>query len=340
MCSFQNTIRDLELYFNTKTLQVQAKASSEVKNKLHDIFNSRNRPVQDNGREGDEGGSEENVDFLNSDERNFTLSEMSNTFSVVSPDEQEDSLPRTHTEVLPVSCVCKVEIAKLWNAIDKLNSQLLPQEKQELNQYRVKCVLYEDKIKKLEEEKANLLEGLRILSTESNFHSQVAPERVNDFHLSTKKTIASNQGADEGQLAPSKTKETMASNQPKRAVHGQQAKHSLSISSFGTASRRKQNVASVPETTPVEHVADQSVDAERKPITVICGDSIVKNVRGWELSGAANKVVVKSSSGATTSDMEDYLKPIIRKEPENVILHVGTNDLKSAQSPQQVAETA
>jgi len=36
--------------------------------------------------------------------------------------------------------------------------------------------------------------------------------------------------------------------------------------------------------------------------------------------------------------MEDYLKPIIRKEPENVILHVGTNDLKSTQSPQQVAE--
>ena len=219
----------LNFYFNTKTLQVQAKASSEVKNKLHDIFNSRNRPVQDNGREGDEGGSEENVDFLNSDERNFTLSEMSNTFSVVSPDEQEDSLPRTHTEVLPVSCVCKIEIAKLWNAIDKLNSQLLPQEKQELieqelNRYRVKCVLYEDKIKKLEEEKANLLEALRILSTESNFHSQVAPERVDDFHLSTKKTIASNQGADEGQLAPSKTKETMVSNQPKRAVHGQQAK--------------------------------------------------------------------------------------------------------------------
>ena len=46
------------------------------------------------------------------------------------------------------------------------------------------------------------------------------------------------------------------------------------------------------------------------------------------LSNANNHVVVKSFSGATTSDMEDYLKPIVRREPEEIILHVGTNDLK------------
>lgn len=78
--------------------------------------------------------------------------------------------------------------------------------------------------------------------------------------------------------------------------------------------------------------------AERKAVTVVCGDSIVQNVRGWKLS-RSNKVVVKSFSGATTSDMEDYLKPIIRKCPESLILHVGTNDLLSIQTPQQIAES-
>ena len=62
----------------------------------------------------------------------------------------------------------------------------------------------------------------------------------------------------------------------------------------------------------------------KKPVTVIVGDSMVKNVRGWELSNPIKKVIVKSFSGATTEDMEDYLKPVLRKEPGNLILHVGT----------------
>ena len=48
---------------------------------------------------------------------------------------------------------------------------------------------------------------------------------------------------------------------------------------------------------------------------------------------------MKSFSGATTSDKEDYLKPITRKCPESLILHVGTNDLLSIQTPQQIAES-
>ena len=66
----------------------------------------------------------------------------------------------------------------------------------------------------------------------------------------------------------------------------------------------------------------------KKPITVIAGDSMVQNIRGWDLSDS-HKVVVKHFSGATTEDMDDYLKPILRKRPDNLILHCGTNDLKS-----------
>jgi lysophospholipase L1-like esterase len=60
-------------------------------------------------------------------------------------------------------------------------------------------------------------------------------------------------------------------------------------------------------------------------------------LQGWRLSDTNNHVVVKSFAGATIEDMEDYLKPIIRKRPESIILHVGTNDLKNL-SPKQVAE--
>ena len=35
--------------------------------------------------------------------------------------------------------------------------------------------------------------------------------------------------------------------------------------------------------------------------------------------------------------MEDFIKPILRKEPDNIIIHVGTNDVK-AQEPRLTAE--
>ena len=65
----------------------------------------------------------------------------------------------------------------------------------------------------------------------------------------------------------------------------------------------------------------------KKKFTAVLGDSIIKNLQGWRLSDDNNHVVVKSFAGANCTDMEDYLKPGVRKEPENIILHVGTNDI-------------
>ena len=66
----------------------------------------------------------------------------------------------------------------------------------------------------------------------------------------------------------------------------------------------------------------------RNAVTVIAGDSIIQNIRGWSLS-KTNKVVVKPFPGARTEDMEDFIKPILRKDPENIIIHAGTNDVNS-----------
>ena len=74
----------------------------------------------------------------------------------------------------------------------------------------------------------------------------------------------------------------------------------------------------------------------RKPVAVIAGDSIIQNIRGWSLS-KTNKVVVKSFPGATSEDMEDYIKPILRKDPGNIIIHVGTKDVNSKE-PRLTAE--
>ena len=75
----------------------------------------------------------------------------------------------------------------------------------------------------------------------------------------------------------------------------------------------------------------------KKNVTAVVGDSMVKNLQGWRLSTEENHVVVKSFAGATSSDMEDYVKPVIRKETHKLIVHVGTNDLKKL-PPNRVAE--
>ena len=48
-------------------------------------------------------------------------------------------------------------------------------------------------------------------------------------------------------------------------------------------------------------------------------------------------MVVKPFPGSTTEDMEDFIKSILRKDPENIINHVGTNDVNSKE-PRFTAE--
>ena len=67
---------------------------------------------------------------------------------------------------------------------------------------------------------------------------------------------------------------------------------------------------------------------DSRKLIFIAGDSIVQHVHGWELSNNKQRVAVKSFSGSKTEDMKDYLKPLIRKKPDEIILHVGTNDVK------------
>ena len=81
----------------------------------------------------------------------------------------------------------------------------------------------------------------------------------------------------------------------------------------------------------VTHKAVKSPIASKsddRRLVFIAGDSIVQHVHGWELSDAKQRVAVKSFSGSKTEDMADYLKPLMRKTPDAIIVHVGTNDVK------------
>ena len=72
----------------------------------------------------------------------------------------------------------------------------------------------------------------------------------------------------------------------------------------------------------------------------IIGDSMVKKIDGYLLTSSVNHkyiVKVRPFLSAKTIDMLDYIKPTKRDfNPDVYLLHVGTNDLSSDNSPEQI----
>lgn len=63
---------------------------------------------------------------------------------------------------------------------------------------------------------------------------------------------------------------------------------------------------------------------------------MIKNIHGGKSSREAH-LTLRSFSGSTVDDMIDFVRPFIRRKPDELILHIGTNDLKD-EEPQQVAK--
>ncbi len=78
----------------------------------------------------------------------------------------------------------------------------------------------------------------------------------------------------------------------------------------------------------------------KKKTVVVAGDSIVKDLIGGKMSkdDPNHFYVVKPFPGATLEDMKDFIKPLTRKKPDKLILHVGTNNLKH-NPPSEIAES-
>ena len=66
---------------------------------------------------------------------------------------------------------------------------------------------------------------------------------------------------------------------------------------------------------------------------IIAGDSILKHLNAHKMSKDNNKVKVATFPGCTIRDMRDHIKPILRKKPDQLIIHVGTNSLRESESP-------
>ena len=74
-------------------------------------------------------------------------------------------------------------------------------------------------------------------------------------------------------------------------------------------------------------INSKAVDVKWPKGTVaIVGDSIMSGIREELLKTDKHNVKVRFFRGGTIEDMEDNIKPVLKREPDYIILHVGTNN--------------
>ena len=81
----------------------------------------------------------------------------------------------------------------------------------------------------------------------------------------------------------------------------------------------------------------EQIQSIRRKEIIIPGDSILKQLQGHKMSGDS-RVKVSSFPGCTTLDMKDNIKPLLRRNPDEITIHVGTNNLRSCDTPRTCAE--
>ena len=77
----------------------------------------------------------------------------------------------------------------------------------------------------------------------------------------------------------------------------------------------------------------------KRNITIL-GDSLIKDIKAFKMKqglSSKEKVFIKSFAGAKNECMSDYITPSLKYKPDVIILHCGTNDLRSEKSTEDIA---
>ena len=85
---------------------------------------------------------------------------------------------------------------------------------------------------------------------------------------------------------------------------------------------------------------NKDVTNKRRSVTIM-GDSMIKDIEGYKMKKALNNktnVYVKCFPGASIEDMHSYAKPTTRHDPNLIIIHCGTNDLRKEKTAAVIAD--
>ena len=117
-------------------------------------------------------------------------------------------------------------------------------------------------------------------------------------------------------------------------LNQQRLKMEIKVIKRQATSKPKSQGVHQPREQNQENGPKQTKPKSRKRITIV-SDSMLNGIFDVG-SQKDHKVQVKRHPGATTRDIVDYVRPVIRKKPDCIIIHAGTNDLASQEKPDTI----
>ena len=82
----------------------------------------------------------------------------------------------------------------------------------------------------------------------------------------------------------------------------------------------------------------QKEHSNKKQDIIVAGDSMLNNIEDrFNLNTKNANVSIRAFPGSTIEDFQDYVAPLARKKPDALIVHIGTNNVRS-DTPKQVTE--
>ncbi|XP_048587463.1 uncharacterized protein LOC125570206 [Nematostella vectensis] len=242
--------------------------------------------------------------------------------TTIAADLPSSSSSSSTTQVKPVdyidlednsTCSCQLIVANLKSQFDEIKENNKLRAHLSSIQSEISYAKEENKI--LTQERDSLIFALQIVSREASQANQCHSTN----NTCSEPTIVSNQDK------PTPQEQWSTANTNKKSKKKKNKRSSIEV----------ENSKSEPE-PPLVKVLDTSSETgvnKQKSIPVVCaivGDSIVKRIQGTEVGKkVGHRVIVKGIPGATISDMEHYVKPTLERNPTRIIIHVGTNDLRS-----------
>lgn len=136
------------------------------------------------------------------------------------------------------------------------------------------------------------------------------------------------------------TSRTTSSNQPQQPTTKQRKKESKKNKQAKNTELRSTNTNSMPNSENVNQeqiTQETNTTRQTKRKIFIVGDSMLNGLEGHKMS-RRNIVKIWPLPGANTADMAHHIQPLIRRKPDEVVLHFGTNDLRDSESAQSCAQ--
>eukprot|EP00794_Sanderia_malayensis_P000912 gene912-217_t len=178
------------------------------------------------------------------------------------------------------------------------------------------------------DDKQSIINKLLAERTSSKFNALGLGLGLQDNHS----TVAKNNGAhsiQSNETKPSETRNEGINHLPEQ----QRSAANVSTTSSNTVKQnkltnklgeKKKQESSMENGNNEQETAQPEKNTGKR--VFIIGDSILNGISEYGLN-KSHDVIVHPHSGATSQDIKDHIKPIIRRKPDLIIIHAGTNDL-------------